>query len=200
MTTQAVRRQDRFEIPKLILGVGIDYLRWTQLVPMVFAWFFLLVLVVAMVVLNFQGSIDAMLGAAEARYEVWFGPIEPLANAEDIEITETSVKTWIYRVWTLTALAGYLVGLLRGWLFGPWTPMGLKRKLVVVGVCAAACSVIMFLIWLFGAMDVETSAVMFAYFIAGPLLVWIISAYSLGVGHLLQLLSARLHGPQHPAL
>lgn len=182
--------RDAWEIPRLLLSVGLDYLRWTQLVPMVFAWFFLIATVLVMAAVNFQGDIDRALARAEARYEPliesWFGPLEPdpETTAEPLQITWADVRGWILMAWGGLALAGYLLGALRAGLFGPRPPRGLGHKLGIAGAAAALASALLFLIWLFGNQTYHGSPWgWIAMFTLGPGLVWLISVYSLSVSH-----------------
>ncbi len=180
-------------LPALLTALVIDYLRWLALVPMVFAWGFLVLVVVLMLAINFQGDIDRMLDRAEPWVERWLGPAEPAeegegsgGEAETITLTEQDFKPWIYRIWMVAALAGYLLGLLRGWLFGPWRPPPLKRKLARVAIAAGGCSALLFFAWLFGSeVYAGAAAGWVAMFIFFPLLVWVVSAASLGFSHLL---------------
>ncbi len=186
---------EQSSLPALLAALVIDYARWLALVPMVFAWAFLVLVVVLMLAINFQGDIDRMLERAEPWVERWLGPADSVAEgeaggeeveAETITLTEQDFKPWIYRIWVFAALAGYLLGLLRSWLFGPWRPPPLKRKLRRVAVAAALCSALLFLAWLFGSEVYAGSAAGWvAMFILFPLLVCGVSAASLGFSHLL---------------
>jgi hypothetical protein len=184
---------EQSSLPALLAALVIDYVRWLVLVPMVFAWAFLVLVVVLMLAINFQGDIDRMLDRAEPWVERWLGPAEPVGEdeqnmeaVETITLTEQDFKPWVYRIWMFSALAGYLLGLLRSWLFGPWHPPPLKRKLARVAVAAGLCSALLFFAWLFGSEAYAGSAMGWvAMFIFFPLLVWVVSAASLGFSHLL---------------
>jgi len=183
--------EEQAGLPGLLTGFVIDYFRWLALVPMVFSWALLILVVVVMLAINFQGDIDRMLQRAEPWVERWLGPAESdevnaAEEAETIDLTELDLKNWVYRIWLFAALAGYLLGLVRSWLFGPWHPPPMKRKLVRVAMAAGSCSALLFFAWLFGSEAYAGSAagwvVMFVLF---PLLVWVISAGSLAFSHLL---------------
>jgi hypothetical protein len=183
-------------LPALVAGFVIDYFRWLALVPMVFAWAFLVLCVVLIVAINFQGDIDRALQQAEPTIERWLGPAESVETAEDgetetVTFTDTDFKSWIYRIWLVAALAGYLLGLVRSWLFGPWQPPSLKRKLGRVAIAAGICSGLLFCAWLLGS-ETFTGPVAgwIAMFLLGPLGVWLISAASLGISHLLDRIRA----------
>ncbi len=183
--------EEQAGLPGLLTGFVIDYFRWLALVPMVFSWAFLVLVVFLMLAINFQGDIDRMLERAEPWVEHWLGPAEPTGEengnkAETIILTEQDFKPWVYRIWMFAALAGYLMGLLRSWLFGPWRPPPLKRKFTRVAIAAAISSALLFFAWLFGSETYSGPAggwvAMFIFF---PFLVWAVSAGSLGVSHLL---------------
>ena len=73
MSTVQTRHVQGGELIRLLLGFAIDYLRWTILVPAVFAWLFLAAFVLIIVGISFQGEINDLLveGGAwlESRYE-----------------------------------------------------------------------------------------------------------------------------------
>lgn len=178
---------ERIGLPALLVGFVLDYIRWLALVPMVFAWAFLLLAVVLILAVNFQGNIDRMIERAEPWVERWLGPAEAVeanGEAETITLTEEDFKPWVYRIWLVVALGGYLLGLVRGWLFGPGRPPPLKRKLSRAALFAAACSALLCFAWLFGTEAWAGSAAgWLAMFIFGPFVVWLISAASLATGH-----------------
>lgn len=202
------------------LGLVIDYLRWTQLVPMAMAWAFMLLMVAALLVTNFQQQSFSLIEWGVTGYERLFGPIEqesqqaasqtvatpagPQDGSEDesdedggIRFSEADVEPWVMKIWGLLALGGWVLGLLRAWLFGPRSPMSLKRKLAWAALAAAAASALCFAAWLFGSETFHGSAIAWAaLFIGAPALVWCISAWGLSVSHLLDFVRARIErGP-----
>jgi hypothetical protein len=169
-------------LPGLLIGLILDYFRWLALVPMVFAWAFLVLAVILILAINFQGGIDRMLERAEPTVERWLGPDG--YDSEAISLTEEDFKPWVYRIWLAVALVGYLLDLVRGWLFGPRQLPSLKRKLLRAAKFAAACSVLLFVAWLFGSERWAGSAAgWIAAFIFGPFVVWMISAGCLSISH-----------------
>ncbi|QOC22446.1 hypothetical protein IC757_15775 [Wenzhouxiangella sp. AB-CW3] len=182
--------EERAGLPGLLAAFAVDYLRWLALVPMVFSWALLLLVVVLMLAINFQGDIDSMLERAEPWVERWLGPVEQGeengGEAETIVLTEQDFKPWVYRIWLFAALAGFLLGLLRSCLFGPWRPATIKRKILRAGLAAAACSALLFFAWLFGSEAYAGPAAgWIVMFIVFPLLAWGVSSASLGFSHLL---------------
>jgi len=43
---------------RILLGLGLDYLRWVSLTPMVLLWELYLVLVLLLIYANFEGSFE----------------------------------------------------------------------------------------------------------------------------------------------
>ncbi len=195
-TSEYQQSEAQAGLPGLLIGFVIDYFRWLALVPMVFSWALLVLVVVVMLAINFQGGIDRMLEHAEPWVERWVGPDDADEvddategqgdQAETLTFTEQDFKSWIYGTWLVAALVGYLLGLLRGWMFGPWQPASLKRKIFRAGLAAGICSASLFVAWLFGSETYVGSALGWvAMFIFFPLLVWGVSSASLSFSHLL---------------
>ena len=187
MTTQPYRRRDPWEIPKLLASVAIDYLRWTQMIPMVFAWCIGVAVVFVFVAIAFQGEISGYIERNEDRIEQaverWWGPINTDSEAK---IDTAAVKAFIYKSWAVLALAAYLLALLRNAVFGKPAPISLRRKLVIAGVAAMVCGGLAFVPALFMApgSDQGMMALIVGLFFYA-LLLWLISAYSLSVNHVL---------------
>ena len=68
MSTAAV------SVPRLLVGLAIDYFRWTQLVPMITVWAFLLLMIGAMLLVNFQQQSFSLFERGVTTYEAIFGP------------------------------------------------------------------------------------------------------------------------------
>jgi len=191
-----------------LAGLAIDYLRWTQLVPMVTAWAFLLVMLGAMLLVSFQQQSFSLIEWGATHYERTFGPLQtesqgPVNKSEssDFEPDENGVVTfsdedfmpWVLRAWAILALAGWLLGMLRAAIFGPCEPMRLKSKLVLAAIPAAACTVLFGMAYFLGSEEFNGSSIGWMLLFTGfPLGVWLISAYSLAVAHGLDRL--RRHG------
>lgn len=193
----------------------LDYVRWTQLVPMVMAWAFLLIMVVALVVTNFQDQTRSVLESGVVLYESVFGPLEPIEEpvekpiASDgpsadtgladgpadgaVHFDDESLRPWVLRIWALLALVGWLLGLFRSWLFGPREPATLPTKLARAAIAAGIASGICFACWLFGSERFNGGSLgWIALFIGAPALVWFVSAWSLSLSHLLDHLGRRI--------
>lgn len=206
------------------IGV-LGYLRWTQLVPMLVAWVFLLIMVGAMLLVNFQDQSFALAERGIGLYERVFGPLEPVgepvrepgetaapeptpdqAHSADgdsasgaVHFSGDDIVAWLTPYWLLASLAGWLLGGLRSMLFGPRPGMPLPRKLIIAAAAAALCSVGFFVSWLFGSEAFEDNPVGWvALFLGMPFLVWLVSAWCLSVAHLLDHL-AGVMGDTTPA-
>jgi len=198
---------DAVSVPRVLIGLAIDYFRWTQLVPMITAWAFLILMVAAMLLVNFQQQSFSMIEWGATTFECVFGAngpapavIEAGAEAEVAEGTDGAIRfsdedfmPWVLRAWAVLALAGWLLGMLRALLFGPREPMRLKRKLVLAAVPAGASVALFALAYFFGSEEFHGSAVGWMLMFAGfPLGVWLVSAYSLAVTHGLDILRRRI--------
>ncbi|MDX1626976.1 MAG: hypothetical protein R3323_10715 [Wenzhouxiangellaceae bacterium] len=191
----------------------LDYLRWTQVVPMLFAWIFLLAMVAALLLTNFQEQSFALIERAIMAWERWFGPIdtgsppaEPVADAGGdgtgaVRFGDENLMPLILRGWALLALAGWVLGMARELLFGPRRRWSLRAKLWMAGVPAAICSGLMLAAWSFGGSTFHGPFLgWLAMFLGLPLAVWLVSAWSLSLGHVLDIAIQRLHGGGSVAL
>jgi len=201
-------------IAALTLGVAIDYFRWTQLVPMIAAWTFLLIGAGALLLVNFQEQSFTLIERGVGLYEQVFGPIEPAGGnnamagqaggktvgppaggGEAVRFSDQDIMPEVLSAWAWVALAGYLLGLAHTWLFGPSEPWSLGRKLVLAAIAAAGVSALMFGAYWFGSEPFHGGfSIWFFLFTGAPLLVWLVSLYSLGVGYLLERLKRAISG------
>ena len=192
-------------VPRVLAGLAIDYFRWTQLVPMITAWAFLLIMVGAMLLVNFQQQSFSLIEWGATTYERFFGPLEPAPAArtesggpEDgvIRFSAEDFMPWVLRAWAILALAGWLLGMLRAVFFGPRGSMRLKRKLLLAALPAAACTALFGLAYFFGSEEFHGSPFGWLLMFTGfPLGVWLVSAYSLAVAHGLDIVRRRLVEP-----
>jgi hypothetical protein len=182
-----------------LAGLASDYFRWTQLVPMITAWAFLLVMVGAMLLGSFQQQSFSTIEWGVNTYERVFGPVQtesetpadPAAGSASDQADDGAVRfsgedfmPWVLRAWAIMALAGWLLGMLRAVVFGPREPMRLKRKLALAAIPATACVALFGLAYFFGSEEFHGSAVGWLLMFTGfPLGAWLVSAYSLSVTH-----------------
>jgi len=208
MSSVPARPMQGGELIRLLLGFGVDYLRWAILVPAVFAWVFLFAFVLIMVGISFQYEINELLVRGEAWAEARFD-LEAFADRAQVIVDDLiaqgwdGVKTWVFRIWAGTALLAYLLGLMRGALLGPWQPLSLRRKLFLVAIPALGCGLVVLIsmFWMMlagaaanGALQMGLAAILV------PGLVWMLSAWSLSLSHLLNKVRERLIDPPHPAV
>jgi hypothetical protein len=169
-----------------LIRMGLDYLRWTQIVPMVASWGFLLVTLAAMAFVSFEQQglaiVDVLLTAW-----VRLGEVFPFLTPRDPETGNISlsgddiidIAAWIWLIASLLfAIIDWLVaGRLRiGFL------SSLSRRIAAAGAAAALASAGFILVYV-SATDMFNGPFVswLPLFIGGPLLVWIVSAYSLSV-------------------
>lgn len=188
-------------LPSVLAGLALDYFRWTQLVPMIMAWTFLLLMVAAMLVVNFQQQSFGLLDAGVRLYERFAGPLEPVdagpsaaadpatageperdPGAGEVTFDEGDVEPLVLKIWGVVALAGWLLGMAWRLLFGPPPRLSLKRKLAFAALACSACTGLFLFAYLFGSEEFNDPLVQWlALFIGIPAVVWCVSAYSLGI-------------------
>lgn len=215
MSEAPSRPPEHVHLLRALASLALDYVRWTQLVPMLLAWTMLLLTVGALLLTNFQDASFSLIERGVGVYERWIGPIDSVAgpatdpasatqadprhqagseNEESLRFTDEDLFPVVLRTWALLALVGWLFGVLRTLLFGPRKPTPLARKLRITFYAAAGCSGLMWIAYALGSSTFHGSVAGWAMlFIGGPLLVWGISAWSLLVGRLVRLLQGRLH-------
>ena len=180
-------------IAKLLAKLGLDYVRWTQLIPMVIGWAFALIMIFGISLVAFQGSIDTMIERAEPAIERFLGPA-PETTAEEsssdeatsIQVTDDEILPWIYRIWGGLALLGWIFSIIRTKLFGPKPPRKFKRK---IGITAIACIAYTGILILFnlsiGDFSGNTGPELLVFFVLLPTLLFIVSVWGLSISHII---------------
>jgi hypothetical protein len=207
-----------------LMVAALGYFRWTQLVPMLMAWSFLLIMLGALVLVNFQeetfsvlayvddlymryveadpavdGAADQPAAPAAASSEPADVPVPaPDSPGADVEAAAGSpapgavtfdgddLEGWVWRAWAVAALVGWVLGGVWRQLFGAPEPWTLRRKLVICAVLAGVCSIAFLGIWRLSPEDYNGSAFGWvALFVGVPVGVWLVSAWSLTISHLL---------------
>lgn len=128
---------------KLTATLVIDYLRWTQLAPLVMIWAFGIAMLLAMLVVNFEeqswAALDSLfqwlagLPLIGERFTAW---LESMAGEDGaIQLGGNDIKAAALKAWSVLSLAFMLLALAVNWAFGPFKPWSLKRKLGIAGLC-----------------------------------------------------------------
>jgi hypothetical protein len=194
-----------------LLIAAIQYVRWSQLIPMLTAWVLLLLMLMLIVAISFQEGLDDLLVRSEPWLESLLGAApqvgEPaVAEAQDgagrvdasgaLELDDIDIRPWIVRGWLVLALIGALFdGVFRG-RFSIW-PARLRGRLVLAAVPAVGVALGLSACYLFGSEQFHGSLFSWLLLFAGaPLVVWLVSAYSLTVSAVLGALIDRIDSDQ----
>jgi hypothetical protein len=186
---------------QLIGSLVIDYLRWSQLAPMITVWFFAVLMVFLMFFVEHQD--ETVDGAAAMTNWVTELPMvgPPLVNwlenrADDegtIHFGGDDFKKAAMKIWAFGSLALMLIGWLVRLLFGPFQPWTLKQKL---GLAALGCLVLiagfLAVYFLSPGLFVGTVVQWTLNFSGIALMVFLVSAWCLSIAHVLGLLSRAL--------
>ena len=188
---------------KLLLALGLDYIRWTQLTPMLFAWGCALLALALLVFVNFQQqAFSAMEYLAQwlMNLPLAGGYFTTLLSAEDtsVEIGIDDLKSYALWGWFFLSLFFMLANMaLSAWL-GPFKPWTLKRKIALAAV--GSLLILAGLVWVYfaGSENFNGSRAGWMFnFSLWSLLVFLLSAYILSVSHALGRISQAL--VQEPA-
>jgi len=122
-------------ILRSIAALGVDYVRWTQMVPMIFGWTFLILGIGILGALGFQTDIDAALQAAAANPEgagFLIRGIEALfvRLEEGPGLTWERFSGWVMGGWAIASLLLMLLSGVMRQLRGPRPPVALARRAV----------------------------------------------------------------------
>lgn len=188
---------ERLNPIKSIVTLVIDYFRWTQLAPMVTVWGFGLLMLMALFFVNYQEeSFDIVFAVYEwiaglpllgAPFAAW---MESLANNDEgVSPGGFDIKAATLKVWGYLSLALMLIALLVNWIFGPFKPWTLKRKLGVAALCCVVLLAGLFTIY-FARPD-EFNGPLSGWILnfgGIAVLLFIVSAWCLSIAHLLGLI------------
>lgn len=181
----------------LVASLAIDYFRWTQLAPMVTMWLLALLMIVGMFFVTNQDTVLDILVAVLVWLESlpWVG--EPVSARMEASAAEggglslggQDMKAIALRAWAVISLVFMLLALIAGWLFGPFKPWTLRRKL---GLIALACVLLMagFVAAYFADPEEFNGPARqwMLMFTGVAVLIFIVSAYCLSIAHALGLL------------
>jgi hypothetical protein len=178
---------------KMVIKLGLDYVRWTQFVPMILGWAFALMMIAGMLLVAFQGGIETLLERMEPMVENVLGPAPEAAAGSDaseettsIHVTEDDIVPWVMRIWGGLALAGWMISMIREHLYGPRPVRTLRQKLKIAGYAAGGFASVMLIVnVLIGDFSGNTPAQLMVPFIFLPLGLWVVSAWSLTISYVI---------------
>jgi hypothetical protein len=186
---------ERWFLPRQLAGLALDYLRWTQLLPMVAGWTFFGLMIAALLVTNFQDVAMPLTGRVLLLAERLFGPFDGAGFGQSDEsgalhFTDEDILPIVYRAWALLALAGWVLGMIWRRIFGVRPPVALRRKLIRAAVAAGIGVGLCLFAWAFGSETFQGGPIgWLALFFGAGLAVWLVSLYSLSASALID----RLH-------
>jgi hypothetical protein len=189
---------DTGSIGRSILAVGISYVRWTQLVPMLVAWAFLLLALGLMALANFQQQGFSVIGALVALWEryAWLPRLDGAVTQQpdgSLILDSDGFRATVVSAWGALSLVLLLISLVRRALFGPAAPLRFRRAMVWLLLPAAAVWAAFVGIYLFSGETFHGPAWQWLLmFTAGCAAVLLVSAYSLGVSAVLDCVEAAL--------
>ena len=183
---------------KMLLSLGLDYFRWTQLTPMIFTWGFALLLLAMLIFVNFQQQVVNVL----EYFVEWLmklplvGPYvtEFLAEQDQtVKLGTEDLKTFALRSWFVVSLLFMLAGMLLSRWLGPFRTRSLKRKIVYAAIASAALLAGLVLNYFVdpGNFNGGLAGWLFNFSMIA-LIVFVVSAYSLTIAHVLGKLSSAL--------
>ena len=181
----------RWFLPRQLAGLALDYLRWTQMLPMIAAWTFFGLMIVALLLTNFQDVAMPLTGRLLLLAERLFGPSDGAGFGQSdasgaLHFTDEDILPIVYRGWALLALAGWLLGMVWRRMVGPRPPLALRRKMIRAGIAAAIGVGLCLFAWAFGSETFQGGPIgWLALFFSAGLAVWLVSLYSLGVSALI---------------
>ena len=193
-----MRQQNQF--PKLLLSLVLNYIRWTQLAPMLIVWGIGVAMLLALTFISFQEQSFSVL----ERLLHWLTQLpvvgeritQVLSNVDDeAHMTKADFKSFMLYSWTVFSLVFMLASMAISALFGPFEPWSLKRKFLLLGIGVGL--LLAGMIFNFYAAPENfnggISGWVVNFFLIG-LMVFLGSVYSLTVSHLLLSLDKALLG------
>lgn len=190
--------QSQNHILKLLLSLGLGYMRWTQLTPMLLLWGFGLLMLLALTFVNFQEqTISALEFVLEwlMQLPVVGEHIETLLSdkKDETHIATGDFKSFVLSSWAVLSLVFMLASIILSLLFGPFQPWTLKRKIQITsgGVVLLLAGMITNYYAAPQNFNGEASAWMLNFSLIS-LLVFVVSAYCLSISHFLGYLNEAL--------
>ena len=182
---------------KLLLLLGIDYVRWTQIVPMLLVWGIALLMLLTLTGLNFQEQAGFVI---ENTFQ-WLMQmpyvgeyiVNNFTEGDKLKFNASNVKPLMVRGWIVISLVFMLVSMLVSFMFGPFKLWSLKRKFFYMTICTLLLFAgLMFNYFAGNEVYNGSMAGWMINFSLIPIFVFLVSVYSLTVTHLLGLLSTAM--------
>jgi hypothetical protein len=182
----------------VVVSLVIDYIRWTQMVPMVLAWGMVVIALFAAVFVSFQEESVIGLVWLHQKTAVVPGLHEWLSRWVDesgvqnerggLHLSDRQLLPMIATVWAVLSGCMMLLSSISRWLRGPHAAARwpLSVKLVVAGAASCVAIAMLGLVLHAGgaAEDVGGHQALTTSAIAAAIL-WFLSAYGLAVSHVL---------------
>lgn len=185
---------------QLLLSLAIDYLRWTQITPMILMWAMVLGMIFILFFVSHEDAAWSMVGALTKWIASlpWIGPkfvafmeLQAEDGVISPDIGAIDFKSAVLWVWGGISLIFMATAWVAGLFLGPFKPWTLKRKL---GTAALACTIVVAIMMVLYFLDPETwndGPLRVAFSASGMAFVmFIVNAWCLSVSHALGLVSA----------
>lgn len=179
------------DILRTIVALFIDWVRWTQFVPMLMAWAFILLALALMALVNFQEpgfTVVERLVILWDRYP-WLPRLDGAVNPTEtggLTLDGEGFQSLVVTGWAGISLVLLLLSLLRQAIFGPASPVPFMKKLRWTLIPAGLVWLGFVGTYLFGSETFHGGPLvwLFGFTVACGIVV-AVSAYSLGVGTIL---------------
>ncbi len=176
----------------------LNYMRWTQLTPMLLVWGFALLMLMALTLVNFQEQSVSVLERISqwlVKFPILGDYVEAKMNGSDGELhmgTE-DFRSFVLSAWFVISLVFMLGNMALSALVGPFQPWSLKRKILVMGLGIVLLMIGFLLNLFFGSETFNggTSSWILNFSLIA-LLVFLVSAYCLSIAHFFGFLDAAL--------
>lgn len=186
------------EFGRMLLGIGLGYLRWTQLVPMIVVWGFTFIGLLGAILVSFQEqSITALAWLHQATAPIpglhdaigrWMQDSGAITSSGGIHLTDEQLTPLMVRGWALLSLALFLFSGIWRWITNsaPRPRRPLRKKILWAALASIAVVALTILVLMMGGAgnDINPSE-MILMGIIGMAILWSVAIYSLTVAHVL---------------
>jgi hypothetical protein len=182
---------DLDRILRSLAGLFIDYLRWSQLVPMLVAWSFLLLALFSLALVNFQEqgfTVVELLTTLWERY-AWLPRLDEAVVSQpdgSMILDGDGFKRVVVSGWAGISLVLLVLGWVVRFALGPAQPRSFRWKLLWPLLGALVVWAALLAVYLFGSETFHGGAATWVLMFTGACAAaFVVSVYSLGVGHVL---------------